>query len=711
MTLPVRSAADAEPSRRDADTYGWDTAFAINFTHANRAIAAGWASVSDKAKNLRQIATDDDSYHIEATLGPWQLTMGGDGKNIRMACPVVSGTYTAGKHVYQLTGIKMQIVIEVGMEWVPNPDQFAFVIGGNTEVDAIKAGLDKNAIPGDLAAEFKKRQKPLSPAAAALVQIQGKEWLITDGKTYYYLFAQQDKEKNEFLNVYQFQDSWAQNLQVLKNAVSDEQPAVAIITIPNNPTSGGVPGAVLAELLSVWFNINIGEFNHVFASLDLSPQISQSDRYAWMKPTATTYAVTDQGTLESSVFGVLTMAQHNPASANHQVSPFAIPSGADAGGANAGFLIGGTNFVRYMMLPAAQVVFNDAPVSAFEIVNDGLTIQNVKDMVWGKFMMDDKKKGSVAASFAGELDAGTISANLRTALKHIHVTAPSSYSAKVTTKGSQWLLTDGRTDDNEFILTKNGNNIDVYLATAIRIAKGRFKLTLIHGSVQIEFIDLNYSYSADFDVHVNYSEQVKLTLQNKDGKQIFWYDQVQKNMVVSVTKTQSAITRQIVEGAVTAALALIAVAGPIIEGLSAGAEIGEVTEEGGEAIIDAETFEEIAEQNPEAELENELNSAENAAAQSGGKLTAIKNAFNTPKWKFAASISALAGAVVGIDTTIAAIIEAAANKKWNEVPGFDKFANELIAPYTFPDVESFSLASAWLAGSLQVGLKVKSASA
>lgn len=710
MTSPARRIFQADPSHHEADTYGWDTAFAINFTNANQAITAGWAKVSDKAKNLKQAASDDPSYHIEATLGPWQLTPGGDGKNIRMACPVLSGTYTASAKVYPLTGIGMSVVIEVGMEWVPDPDQFAFTISGNPEIDTIKAGLDNNSIPAALSTEFRNRQKPLSAAATALVQLKGKEWLITDGKTYFYLFLTQDKEQNEFLNVYQFQDSWAQNLQFLKTAVSEEQPAVAIITIVKNPASG-IPAAVLPDLLSIWFNSNIGEFNHVFASLDLSPQVSQSAKYAWMKPTATTYAVTDQGTLDSSVFGVLTMAQHNQASSNHQVSPFAIPSGTDAGGANAGFLIAGTDFVRYMMLPAAQSIFNDAPLSAFEIVNDGLTVQNTKDMVWGKFMMDDKKKGSVPGRFATELDSSNISSELKNALHRIGVTVPSGYSVQITQKGSQWLLSDGNTDTDEYILSKNGDHLDVFLATAIRIAKAQFKLTLVHSEVEIEFIDLKYSYSSDFDVHVNYTERVKLVLQDHGGKKIFWYDQTLKNLVVNVTKTQSAITREIVEGAVLAVVALIAVAGPIVEGLSSGAEIGEVSEEAGEAVIDEEAFLEVEEQNPIEAEQDELVAGENAAAQSGGKLTAIKNAFGTPRWKFAASIAALCGAVVGIDKAVSAIIESYANKEWNNVPGFDDFAEQLIVPYTFPNVDNFSLVSAWLAGSLQVGLKVNSRSA
>jgi hypothetical protein len=697
---PSDTTADAAPGAgKNADTYGWDTAFAINFDNVNVAIDKAWPSVNSGAKNLVQAADDDPSFKINAMLGPWQLTVGGDGKNIRVICPVMSGVYNAGSKVIRFDGVNCKIVIEIGMQWVPNPGQFSFVISAASDVQAIKADLDMNTIDATLRTAFATHQKPLSSDATALVQKAGVEWLITDKATNFYIFHSTDKYKDEFLSIYQFEQDWANDLQVLAEAASEDEPAVVLVTIVNNPTSG-IAADVFPSLLSTWFNANIAEFNHVFASLDLSPIVSTTDKYAWMKPTATSYAVTDQGTTASSVFGVLTMAMGNQPSANHQVSPYAIPTGAQAG-----FLISGPNFVQYMLLAGARTIFNDAPETSFRIDNDGLTVRNTADLVWGKFMMDDKNKGSVAnQGYSAQLDKKQLPNQLVMALENINVYVQ-GYSVSVMSTGSQWLLSR---DSSEYILNVKDNNIDVYEATVVKIAKGQFTMTLMQSYVEIQFIDLLYSYSSDFDVHVNYTEQVQLTLQTLGGKQIFWFDQVLKNLVVSVTKTKSAITREIVEGAVAAALALVAVAGPIIEGLSAGAEIGEVTEEGGEAVVDAEAFSQAENANPEAAEQDAENAALNAAEQSGGKLTNIKNAFATTKWRAVATLAALAGAVVGADQAISAIIEAAAKKQWENVPGFDDFANYAIRPYTWPNVADFTLKSATLAGSLQIGLDVTS---
>src|SRR5450759_326198 len=323
-SVPTPRSGSATTS--DADTYGWDTAFAINFDNANKAITAAWPSVNAGAKNLVQAADDDPSFHINAVLGPWQLTIGGDGKNIRMLCPVASGVYNAGSTAISFDGKNCSVVIEIGMQWVPNPGQFFFVLSGPTKVDAIKADLNQNKIDAQLQSAFVANKNPLSPGATVQVVTAGEEWFIIDGTRNFYIFHSTDKYNDEFLNVYQFEAAWANDLQALAQAASADEPAVAIITIIGNPATG-IAAAVLPDLLSTWFNTNIAEFNHVFASLDLSPIVAAKDKYAWMKPTATSYAVTDEGSLSSSVFGVLTMALGHQNSGNHQVSPYAIPAG------------------------------------------------------------------------------------------------------------------------------------------------------------------------------------------------------------------------------------------------------------------------------------------------------------------------------------------------------------------------------------------------
>ncbi|WP_323117736.1 TULIP family P47-like protein [Burkholderia alba] len=685
----------------EADTYGWDSVFAIHFDNANQAVNAAWDQVSNNAKHIAQTAEDDDSYKIDATFGPWQLTPGGDGKNIHLMCPIVSGAYFAGKKKYDMS--KAEVIIEIGMEWVPNPDQFSFVISGNSEIDAIFSALEKKQIPAQLRDEFKKNNKALTDGATAQIKKSGLEWLISDGKINFYLFKNQDKDKNEFINVYQFEEGWSQNLKALEQAVSEQEPAVAVITIKNNPATGTIALAVLSSLTSIWFNAHISEFNHVFATLNIDPIISKSDKYGWLKPVEASYSVTDKNSLATSLFGILSKASGNVEDLGHQISPFAIPENS---GANAGFLISGPMFMKNIMLGGAHRFFYKASESDFEISNDRLTIQNNKDLIFGKFMSDEKKITAIPKEDnPSELDKGHLTQSMLLILsQHGIVTNPNDYKIEIISSGGQWLLT---TDGKEYILNVKESSIEIYSSTEISIKSNRFKMTLNHSMLEVSFTDALYSYSDDFDVHVNYTESLQLSLQEKDGQKIFWFENPQRNLVVNVVRTQTAITREIVLGAIAGVLSLVAIAGPVIQGLRAGATVAEVTEEAGTAIISEEVFASVEAELP-AEVEADSVAAGSAAVeQAGGRWVNIKQAFGMTRWKIMSAIMTLSVIDASADQLITALIEKSIRKEWKDVPSFDEFAQGAITPYTFPHVDGFELVSANLAGSLQLGFKTK----
>lgn len=139
------------------DTYDWDAAFALNFDHANAAIVNNWPNVGAGAKNVKQAATDMPAFKVDGVLKAWQLVAGGDGKNARMRCTFDSGTYEyAGGSLDLATGDGKPVsaIIEVGMEWVPEPDQQFFVINDNPKVNQIKSDLDQHNLDSALTDAF-----------------------------------------------------------------------------------------------------------------------------------------------------------------------------------------------------------------------------------------------------------------------------------------------------------------------------------------------------------------------------------------------------------------------------------------------------------------------------------------------------------------------------------------------------------------------------
>lgn len=97
----------------DADTYGWDTAFAIRFPDANAAIVKQHSSPASFT-----ITAPDGSCSAKGTFGDWQIT-GGDGVDLHMSIPVKTGTLTYKGKNYDVAGVTA--IVEVQLNYLPPP--------------------------------------------------------------------------------------------------------------------------------------------------------------------------------------------------------------------------------------------------------------------------------------------------------------------------------------------------------------------------------------------------------------------------------------------------------------------------------------------------------------------------------------------------------------------------------------------------------------
>ncbi|OPX90106.1 MAG: Macrolide export ATP-binding/permease protein MacB [Pelotomaculum sp. PtaB.Bin104] len=101
-----------------ADTNGWDTVFAIRIKDVNSAIRLQKSSPTDFSQHYVDPETDDD-ITITGVFGDWQLTTGGDGKNLHMSVPIKTGTMTRNGKPYDMAGDVA--TIEVNCDFVPPP--------------------------------------------------------------------------------------------------------------------------------------------------------------------------------------------------------------------------------------------------------------------------------------------------------------------------------------------------------------------------------------------------------------------------------------------------------------------------------------------------------------------------------------------------------------------------------------------------------------
>lgn len=171
------------------------------------------------------------------------------------------------------------------------------------------------------------------------------------------------------------------NLHDLK--LDDATPVQVGDFIGTQPTKSFLANAALKELLQQWLIANIGDFNAVFASVDLDADYA-NEGLKWLAPSYKGYAVSEPASgasMDTSVFAVLTLIDNEPPPGQlaYQVDPFAIPPGA-----RAALLISPEKFLQHMMLAAVPAMFegiqNDPPTNHFVIDNSGTRIRNSTDV-------------------------------------------------------------------------------------------------------------------------------------------------------------------------------------------------------------------------------------------------------------------------------------------------------------------------------------------
>ncbi len=296
-----------------ADTYGWDTAFAIRVDDVNAAIKRKGTS----PKRFSASTTDPHTKIAVEAVGvfsDWRITLGGSGKLVHMATPVTgltaSGTipgtgpvsFTYGPGVFE---------IEVELEYVPHDDPSSSGTGSFHNLK-VRAGGS-------------------SP----------QEQVVT------------------VLGAFDF-------------GVSTDRSATPFSAVADD---------VIAAMQG-WFNDNLADFEHVFATVNLDRKADKG-QFAWLLPTYTSYAYIDGPTLDDSILGILCMTEGRSADGlDQEISPNAIPEGA-----RAGFLISPERFITEMVWPSMPLVYKGAKSADFALTSDsaGLALAN------GEVTIDDLK--------------------------------------------------------------------------------------------------------------------------------------------------------------------------------------------------------------------------------------------------------------------------------------------------------------------------------
>jgi hypothetical protein len=169
--------------------------------------------------------------------------------------------------------------------------------------------------------------------------------------------------------------------------------------------------------LQDWLNANLGEFNHVFATVDLNTRFDGSgdDSFSWVRPTHLGYAIHTENIAspDDYIFGVLAMTENRQGrNLSPVIDPGIIPAGTDAG-----FLIAAPRVIEKMFAPHIETLFAGGSSSDFDTRDDGMTLVNVKKLTLSHLTLAD---GSVIDD--AEIDAAGFSMSVGNGFVEIEFT-------------------------------------------------------------------------------------------------------------------------------------------------------------------------------------------------------------------------------------------------------------------------------------------------
>jgi Clostridium P-47 protein len=435
------------------------------------------------------------------------------------------------------------------------------------------------------------------------------------------------------------------------NGTSSTDPIVSVLSFTFDKDSVWQPDngdVVVSAVLQKWLNANLGTFTHAFSVVDINSQADQG-ALQWLQPTQVSYAVvaSDSGNGQSSgqsILGVLAMTEGrtNPNLSN-QLSPNIIPTGA-----NAGFVISQERFIEKMFLPGVYLLFQGATADDFDTNDDGSTITNIGSLAFQNFVLE------------------------------------------------------------------NGNTI-----TDAKVPAGGFTLTAFDDHLELQFTGLTFTYQSGFIASIDYTGFAGMALDSNHNLQMD--ESTTPTVSLTVTKTTAESWKEFGIGiGVAIGLAVLGAAFEFASSAASDAADAAVNDAANNAAQEADN---AADDNmayrvspsgddpiePGGDAKGNQDDEEDASAdvknaKTEGYCSKFKG-FLRRNWK-----KVLGGVVINAlgygASQIPDLLAAYGQDDATNIPTLDKFAENAISSTVWPNTSGFTLTSASLNRSLQLGINL-----
>ena len=424
---------------------------------------------------------------------------------------------------------------------------------------------------------------------------------------------------------------------VLSDQGSGDLPAVTVeACIYDGWETDGFVHVFLVAAMQSWLNKNISKFSHVFATVNLNAKADHG-RFDWLMPTETAYAVTDTGTLESGIFGVLCMTKNRAKPRNQQINPDALPEGQ-----RASFLISRDRFLKEMLAPGLGTMFTGPtkpeadmhwPDDYFVLTDNDTALTNTHSLYIES--LDVGKEGK-PENVRAHLEAAGLNAKLEETYLNVHIRDLTHPYYKVL--GDWWLKV------HHTITTRNVARLtDDQVFDLIPLSETLGNYTMQHEAV---------------------------ALKTKWAKRITWAEIFVGLVALALPLARAGWLRcvageaeEIEQGAM--ALNMVEAEGPVIN-----AEAENLAQEGAQGA---------------------LGMIQNGVARLGSW---IVGSFQSWRGRLIWAMSATL-------TTEQILAEIADEKAGDKLPKYDEFAASVMAPVQWPDAQDFEVTAVQFNGSFQ----------
>jgi hypothetical protein len=221
-----------DPNSNDlADTFQWDTVFAIKIKDANAAIKAKASSPASMSYQM------DADTKVDCTFGDWSLASTGDGRLIHMKIPITTAKITFDEKSLPINNINCVAEVQMHFYNAVSNDPKASGTFHDLKVKSHKDDINEKLVTG-VTMDF--GSQTVSPLAQGLLSQAIEDWLSANIQIFDHIFATVNLNKIIADGSYQWLMPTKIDYAFISNTANPEDSTLGVLCMTENRDSNNL---------------------------------------------------------------------------------------------------------------------------------------------------------------------------------------------------------------------------------------------------------------------------------------------------------------------------------------------------------------------------------------------------------------------------------------------------------------------------------------